>query len=249
MIIRKIVVHLLKRDIYREKNNNMAKKIIKLTESELKAILTETINSILVEASTEFYTVPSAIASISADNINRGKDLQPNKNGEIRNELDRNMKARSMMNHALALFLINRMGNIEFYFLKYDDEIGQNTAVKFQMQDIKSFNANEITFSGCLTKGYNNAVLNKGAVVKYDFNTKVFSHSTWVQRNKRDMPMVFITKGQSGQKNVATLHRLLFLVDEFGKAKKEAIESMTTMQTLQEFYDTLMLILQKITEE
>ena len=155
------------------------------------------------------------------------------------------MKARSMMNHALALFLISRMGNVEFSFLKYDDEVGQNTAVKFQMQDVKSFNSNEISFSGCLTKGYNNAVLDKGAVVKYNFGTKIFSHSSWVQRNKKDSALTFPTKGECGKSNVATLHNVLFLIDEFNEAKQRTIETLTNIQSLQELYTTLLSFLDK----
>ena len=167
----------------------------------------------------------------------------------MRSELDRNMKARSMMNHALALFLISEIGNIEFSFLKYDEEVGQNTAVKFQMQDVKSFNDNEISFSGCMTKGYNNAVLDKGAVIKYNFQTMTFSHSTWVQRNKREVGLTFITKGVSGTKNIATLHKLLYFLDIFKEAKKKAITSLSNMQSLNEFYTALMSILEDLKKE
>ena len=216
----------------------MAKKVIRLTESELKQVLEESIKRIINEVDMDIATIPDVTSRTTSDSIVSGKCHTTLNNKQV-DPFNHNKKARVLRNKILTKYILDEIGNIHFRFMKYDDSVGYPVACDFDMTEIKDCNKDHISLQGVMEIPTNKGIINRGCVITYKFSTDKFYHSTYVNRNKKDVELVLPTDGEVGMPNSAMKNRLVFLVEDYLKRCDKNYNTILSCKTFKDLPDLL----------
>lgn len=212
----------------------MGKKVIRLTKSELKEMILESVNEILNET--------DMVAPVLVDNI-LFKTEQSVDNGEYFKTINgkkvhpkpHNNKARILRNRLLTHYILQEIGEVQFTFLKYDRGIGRNVAVTFDMSEVSECKDSGFKLRGILRLPTNHKMIDKNADVTYDFETKRFHCLTYENGNRKKDELILPIRGELNLSNVSLYNRLILLIEDFLNACQICINELGKETSLKEF--------------
>lgn len=213
----------------------MGKKIIRLTEFELKKLIAESINELLKESSIIMPAIADTVISQTDNSIIKG-EYHTNINNKKVEPVNHNNNARILRNKLLTHYILQEIGNIHFTFLKYDRGVDKLVAVTFDMVQVKECTKDGFALRGVMKMPTNNQVVDKNADVFYDNNSKQFTSYTYENGNRKRDLLTLPTNGSLNLSNDATYKRLIYLVEDFINVCDICIEESNGNLSIQEFY-------------
>lgn len=135
-------------------------------------------------------------------------------------------EARKLRNLTLTHFLLQEIGPMQFTFRVYDDNVGTNVAATFAISEVVGLDETSIAFEGQLRKASNNGVKINSCSIKYVFESNEFYHNTSINRNNRQVKLLFPTGGEKADSNNKILQSILSCINEFQIESKKLYNEM-----------------------
>ena len=216
----------------------MGKKVIRLTENELKEIVKLSIENILNETNIVAPALADTVIAKTDSSIENGEGYI-NMNGTEKDPNISNDKARVLRNVLLTHYILQEIGNVHLVFLKYDRAVDKRVSVAFDMEQVQECTNSGIKLQGIMKVPTNNGMIDKSAYIFYDFVLKKFTMYTYYWGNRKKEELTLPIKGIYNQKNLATFNRLIYLIEDFLNVCDICANEMRQMTSAKEYYQAI----------
>lgn len=216
----------------------MSKKVIRLTEAQLREIVAESINAIINESNIVMPALADTVTSKTDDSIING-EYHIDMNGKQVEPNQQNNRAKVLRNQLLTHYILQEIGEIHLVFLKQDREVGKPVSVSFDMQNVKECNENRVVLRGVMRVPTNFKIVDKNADVSLDNATKKFTCITYENGSRKKDNLILPVNGELNQSNYATYKRLVLLIEDFLNVCDVCTNEMGKMESPKEYYDAI----------